>query len=81
MSSASSSLTWNEGDSGTGIEAGDFDDFEDDEFTPSDLDVESLSSFGSITSSVLRHSYENGRRVCCFGRNQLFNKLTILRIL
>jgi hypothetical protein len=63
MSSTSSSLTWHDNHSGNRIEAGDPDDIDEDEFAPSTFDIDSESAFGSITSSVLRHSYENGRRV------------------
>ncbi|KAM0814207.1 putative Methyltransferase domain-containing protein [Seiridium cardinale] len=62
MSSASSSLNWEDHNSGHRIEAGDPDDIDEDEFAPAAFDLESESAFGSITSSVLRHSYENGRR-------------------
>lgn len=64
MSSSSYSLPWDDVDSSTGIEAGNQDDIMEDEedFEPSLFDLESASAFGSITSSVLRHSYENGRR-------------------
>lgn len=65
MSSSTYSLPWDDVDSSTGIEAGTQDDIMEDEedFEPSLFDLESASAFGSITSSVLRHSYENGRRV------------------
>ncbi|KAI1840310.1 hypothetical protein JX265_013755 [Neoarthrinium moseri] len=44
------------------IEVGDPNDIEEDEFEPSIIDDESIHTFGSITTSVFRHSYENGRR-------------------
>lgn len=64
MSSASSSLLGGLADSGSSnrIEVGDPEDVEEDEFAPSEYDLETASIFGSITSTVLRHSYENGRR-------------------
>ncbi|KAI1770304.1 S-adenosyl-L-methionine-dependent methyltransferase [Hypoxylon cercidicola] len=38
------------------------DDIQNDEFETSDFDVSSISSFGSVSSSIYRHAYENGRR-------------------
>ncbi|KAI0179086.1 S-adenosyl-L-methionine-dependent methyltransferase [Hypoxylon sp. FL1284] len=38
------------------------DDVSDDEFETSDFDASSISKFGSVTSSIYRHAYENGRR-------------------
>lgn len=64
MSLASSSLHGDSSGSGSSnrIEVGDPGDFEEDEFAPSEYDLEIASTFGSITSTVLRHSFENGRR-------------------
>lgn len=39
------------------------DDVQDDEFETSDFDASSVSKFGSVSSSIYRHAYENGRRV------------------
>ncbi|KAI0126317.1 S-adenosyl-L-methionine-dependent methyltransferase [Xylariales sp. AK1849] len=62
MPDASSYSEVDDSSSSNRIEAGDPDDIEDDEFAPSAFDVESFSAFESISPSVLRHSYENGRR-------------------
>lgn len=65
MMSDSSSFLTGQSSSGSSsrIEVGDPSDVEDDEFAPSDVDLESVDTFGSVTSSILRHAYENGRRV------------------
>ncbi|KAH6645514.1 S-adenosyl-L-methionine-dependent methyltransferase [Truncatella angustata] len=62
MAYETSSFTWEEFNSGSGIEVADPDDIDVDEFARSEYDLETASTFGSITSSVLRHSFENGRR-------------------
>ncbi|KAI4862701.1 S-adenosyl-L-methionine-dependent methyltransferase [Hypoxylon rubiginosum] len=38
------------------------DDVQNDEFDTSDFDASSVSRFGSVSSSIYRHAYENGRR-------------------
>jgi hypothetical protein len=45
------------------IEAAAPEDIEHDEFDPQDVDDVSLGASTSVTSSILQHSYENGRRV------------------
>jgi hypothetical protein len=45
------------------IEAGGPDEIEDGEFSPSDFEFDLAGTLHSISPTVLRHSYENGRRV------------------
>ncbi|KAI2467618.1 S-adenosyl-L-methionine-dependent methyltransferase [Annulohypoxylon bovei var. microspora] len=48
--------------SGSEIAVAGPEDVQDDEFETSDFDTSSISRFGSVSSSIYRHSYENGRR-------------------
>ncbi|KAI1206965.1 S-adenosyl-L-methionine-dependent methyltransferase [Annulohypoxylon truncatum] len=48
--------------SGSEIAVAGPEDVQDDEFETSDFDASSMSMFGSVSSSIYRHSYENGRR-------------------
>ena len=45
------------------IEPAESHDVEHDEFDPTEIDASSLDASTSITSSIYRYSYENGRRV------------------
>jgi len=45
------------------IEPAESHDVEHDEFDPMEIDASSLDASTSITSSIYRYSYENGRRV------------------
>lgn len=49
--------------SGSEIAVAGPEDLQDGEFETSDFDTSSISMFGSVSSSIYRHSYENGRRV------------------
>ncbi|KAI0881385.1 S-adenosyl-L-methionine-dependent methyltransferase [Annulohypoxylon maeteangense] len=48
--------------SGSEIAVAGPEDMQDDEFDTSDFDTSSINMFGSVSSSIYRHSYENGRR-------------------
>ncbi|KAI0893590.1 S-adenosyl-L-methionine-dependent methyltransferase [Annulohypoxylon nitens] len=48
--------------SGSEIAVAGPEDLQDGEFETSDFDTSSMSMFGSVSSSIYRHAYENGRR-------------------